>query len=280
MKILITGSEGFIAKDLIAKLKQEKNVIYTLDLGKSNYKNHYCIDLTNYEKILKKLTIKFDTIIHLAAQSDIEKSSKNPKKTILNNIIGTLNLLKFREKKNIKNFIFASSIYVNSDQGSFYRISKQTCEDLILEFNKRNKFNFSIIRYGSIYGKYAPSSNKINKLIKGFKNNSRQVINGKGNEVRRYIHVSDVSDLTIKIIKLKKPKFKFYEITGKKAYMFSTIVAQLHNITKLDPIHYNNIIPQGHYIRNPYNKSVYPIKKLSPKNDNTITKILELINKK
>ena len=55
-------------------------------------------------------------------------------------------------------------------------------------------------------------------------------------------------------------------------------MAQLHNITKLDPIHYNNIIPQGHYIRNPYNKSVYPIKKLSPKNDNTITKILELIN--
>tara|TARA_B110000444_G_C18789903_1_gene571927 strand:- start:331 stop:1194 length:864 start_codon:yes stop_codon:yes gene_type:complete len=279
-KILVTGSEGFIAKDLISKLKKDNYIVYTLDLKKNKSKYHFSLDLSDYEKIIKTITIKFDTIIHLASQSDIEKSLKDPSETIFNNIIGTLNILKLREKKNIKNLIFASTIYVNSDQGSFYRVSKQTCEDLIIEFNKRNKFNFSIIRYGSVYGKFAPFSNRINKVIEGFRNNKKQMIDGKGDEIRKYIHVSDVASLTIKIMELKKTKFKFYEITGKKPYKFSKLISQLEDKTKINPIHYNNIISEGHYIKNPYNKTIYPIMKLSPKNDNTVNKILELINNK
>lgn len=279
-KILVTGSEGFIAKNLISRLREHNYIIYTLDLKGKKSKYHFHLDLLNYTKLIKKITNQFDTIIHLASQSDIEKSFKKPEVTIFNNVIGTLNILKLREKKNIKNLIFASTIYVNSDQGSFYRVSKQTCEDLIIEFNKRNKFNFSIIRYGSVYGKFAPSTNRINKVIKGFRNNEKQIINGRGDEIRKFIHVSDAADLTIKIMELKKPKYSFYEITGKKSHKFSNIISQLKDKTKINPIYYNNIISEGHYIKNPYNRIRLPLKKLTPKVDNTINKILELINKK
>ena len=57
--------------------------------------------------------------------------------------------------------MFASTIYVYSDLGSFYRVSKQACEKIIEEYQREFNISYTILRYGSLYG---PRSNKTNGI--------------------------------------------------------------------------------------------------------------------
>mgnify|MGYP001318340064 CR=1 FL=1 len=55
-------------------------------------------------------------------------------------------------KNNVKKFVFASTIYVYSKQGYYYKCSKLSAELYIREFCKMNKLKYGILRYGSLYG--------------------------------------------------------------------------------------------------------------------------------
>ena len=63
----------------------------------------------------------------------------------------------------VKKYILASSIYANSSQGGFYRVSKQSSELMTAEYSKVFNLSFTILRFGSIYG---PRSNLNNGLLK------------------------------------------------------------------------------------------------------------------
>ena len=56
-----------------------------------------------------------------------------------------------------------------SEQGGFYRVSKLACEQYIQEFYKRFKLDYTILRYGSLYGAGASKDNTIQKIISNFK---------------------------------------------------------------------------------------------------------------
>ena len=90
-------------------------------------------------------------VYHLAGISDIGDAMISPIKTSKINILGTLNILEGCVKFRVKRFIFASTIYVLSKQGGFYKASKQSSEIFIEEYNKIHKLNFTILRVGSIY---------------------------------------------------------------------------------------------------------------------------------
>ena len=131
MKIIVTGGCGFIGIHLIKNLlKNTKHQILNIDnLGKSSMpewlnaykkKQRYSfvkLDISNQEKV-KKTIINFspDLIFHLAAESHVDDSIKNPKKTIKTNIFGTYNLLeasKLLLKKiqiRLKNFVLYISL--------------------------------------------------------------------------------------------------------------------------------------------------------------------------
>ena len=70
-----------------------------------------------------------------------------PHDTVNYNILGTVNLLELCKKYKVKRFVFASSIYVNSKQGGFYRSSKRAAEDYVEEYNQRYNLNFTILRF-------------------------------------------------------------------------------------------------------------------------------------
>ena len=113
LKILVTGGAGFIGGCLIRRLLNETNSIvfnldklsYASDLSSiencKNQKNHILlkVDLSNYKETEKAvLKANPDLIIHLAAESHVDRSIENAKPFIESNIIGTFNIL---EPKNI-----------------------------------------------------------------------------------------------------------------------------------------------------------------------------------
>ena len=121
---------------------------------------------------MKKLARWSDVkvIFHLAALSDLEDAMFKPLQTVRNNILGTVNILELARKFKVKRVIYAKSIYSTSIQGGFYRCSKRASEDYIEEFNKRYGLEFTILRYGSLYGPRSGLENGIfrvtNSIIK------------------------------------------------------------------------------------------------------------------
>ena len=126
-KALVTGSSGFIGSHIVDELKKNKIQVVLFDSVPSKYNldndKEIIGDLLNIDDI-KRAAEGCDVIFHLAAQADIQLSSETPLETVKNNIIGTQNLLEVARTNQINRFIFASTIYVYSKLGSFYKVSK------------------------------------------------------------------------------------------------------------------------------------------------------------
>jgi UDP-glucose 4-epimerase len=223
--ILITGANGFVGSFLKKELTKKYFVI-GLDIFNDSYKNKNYkflkIDLKKnfYFKLNK---FKIDTIIHLAAISKDKLFKEDIKDSYENNIISTLNLIKFAQIKNITNFIFASSEWVYGDHNknklltedtyinrskvkSGYGISKLICEDLIINsFNSNLIKNYVILRFGIIYGPRLQPASVVEGLIKEILKDDRIIINGSAKTSRKFIYINDLVNGIIKSINLKKP---------------------------------------------------------------------------
>jgi len=223
--ILITGANGFVGSFLKKELTKNYFVI-GLDIFNDSYKNKNYkflkIDLKKnfYFKLNK---FKIDTIIHLAAISKDKLFKEDIKNSYENNIISTLNLIKFAQIKNITNFIFASSEWVYGDHNknklltedtyinrskvkSGYGISKLICEDLIINsFNSNLIKNYVILRFGIIYGPRLQPASVVEGLIKEILKDDRIIINGSAKTSRKFIYINDLVNGIIKSINLKKP---------------------------------------------------------------------------
>ena len=137
MKILITGSSGFIGFNLALKLLKKKSINI---VGIDNHDNYYSVKLKNkrlnilkkYKNFsFKKIDIskrkqlmnflknkKFDYIFHFAAQAGVRFSFENPYKYIETNINGFVNLTDAIKNKP-KKFFYASSSSVYGDVKKF-----------------------------------------------------------------------------------------------------------------------------------------------------------------
>ena len=177
---------------------------------------------------------------------------RKPLETVTNNILGTVNILQLCKKYNVKRIVYASSIYSTSKQGSFYRISKKASEDYIEEYFKRYGLNFTILRYGSLYGSRSNIENGVFRILKNAIDNKKIKFYGNKQMVRKYIHVQDAAKATSSIIS-SKYKNKYINITGNKKQkvtnLFSIIIDELKISKKIRYL--NTINLTGHYTKSP-----------------------------
>ena len=204
-KILVTGSSGFLGSH-IADALFDNGYEVIFDNKASQFKKEgqteFIGDLLSYED-LDNASDGCDYIYHYAAQADIGMSTSNPVETVQSNIIGTQNLLEIMRKKDIRRIIFASTIYVYSELGSFYRVSKQSCEKLIEEYNNQFSIDYTVLRYGSLYGPRANEFNFIFDMLNQAINDKKIHRKGNGEEIREYIHVKDAAKISVLALNAK-----------------------------------------------------------------------------
>ena len=87
--------------------------------------------------------------------------------------------------------------YAMSNKGAFYGISKLTSEKVVEEYAKRNTMSYVVLRYGSIYG---PVTCIFYQVIKEVIQSEKIIHHGDGEEIREYVHVHDVSTLSVEVI--------------------------------------------------------------------------------
>src|SRR5262249_32982471 len=109
-------------------------------------------------------------------------------------------LLEAARVNQAERFVFASTVYVYSDAGSFYRVSKQACENYIEAYRERYGLNYSILRYGSLYGPRADERNAIYGFVKAALEKGKIHYGGRPEAVREYIHVADAARLSVEIL--------------------------------------------------------------------------------
>lgn len=169
MKCLVTGGSGFLGSHVADMLSAKGFQVTIFDKKKSPWikKNQKFIkgNLLNF-KNLEKVVKKNQVIFHFAALSDLNEALLKPLETVKFNILGTIYLLELSKKYKINRFVYASSIYVNSDQGGFYRSSKKAAEDYIEEYHRRYGIDYTILRYGSLYGERSNYNNGLKKIVK------------------------------------------------------------------------------------------------------------------
>ena len=231
-KILVTGSSGFIGSHVADALEEKGYQVVLFDSIPSKYKskNHkeFVGNILNYSDIEKAMK-GCCAVYHFAAQADIGSSSKIPSETINSNIIGTLNVLEAAKNCKINRFIFASTIYVYSQLGSFYRVSKQACEKIIEEYQRELGLDYTILRFGSLYGPRANDFNAIrNFLIHAIKE-KKIIRRGDGEELREYIHVKDAARLSVVALN-EKHKNKHLIITGNQQIKIKDLLKMIREI--------------------------------------------------
>ena len=253
MRILITGGCGFVGSNLADYLTLKGHKVTIYDLKKSKWLNSKQVFIKGslFSKNLTKAIKNQDVIYNFAAISDIDEAIKYPMKTANTNIIGTLNILELIKNKKIKRFVQASSIYVNSNNGSFYRCSKKASEEFIEEYSKLYGIKYSIIRYGSIFGERSDLKNGVYKLIhSGIKNNKISYYGFK-KSVRRYIHVQDVCRGSLKVLD-KKYENSHILLTGNKDIKVIDLMKIISERLKTDMIEFRNEKISGHYVKTPF----------------------------
>ena len=167
-RVLIIGGSGFLGSH-IADIFTKKNYNVTIfDKIRSPWvktKQKMIISNLSNAKKLEQAIRNSDLVYHFAAMSDIGDCLNNPLQSAQTNIFFTLKVLEFCAKYKVKRLVYASTIYVHSAQGGFYRISKQASELYIEEYNKRYSLDYTILRFGTVYGARSSKKNNLTKII-------------------------------------------------------------------------------------------------------------------
>ena len=202
-KVLVTGGAGFLGSHIADALSDIGHEVTVFDQVESPYlredQNFIKGDVRDAEKLVEQLS-GFDFVYHLAALADLNAAKNRPLDTVSINIQGTVNMLEACRINKVKRFVFGSTVYVYSREGSFYRCSKQACENYVEEYFNQFGLEYTILRYGSLYGRRTDMANGVYRLLKNFMDQDEMEHSGKSSDKRDYIHAYDAARLSASIL--------------------------------------------------------------------------------
>jgi UDP-glucose 4-epimerase len=257
-KALVTGGSGFLGSHIADTLTARGYAVTVFDRKPSPYiaKSQTMVvgDVRDAEA-LSAAASGAEVVFHLAGFADLNEARSRPRETAETNLVGTINALEASLAAGAQRFVFASTVYVYSRAGGFYRCSKQACEEYIEEFHRQFGLDHTILRYGSLYGPRADESNGVWRLLRQAAADGRIQHVGTAGDTRDYVHVEDAARLSVDAL---APEFvnQHLVITGPTGMtleslftMFSEILGRRVDVEYVAP-------PEGlydaHYRVTPY----------------------------
>lgn len=214
-KILVTGGAGFIGSHVADSLISSGHDVVILDDLSTGFKENvndkarfYQMDIRSpeVEKILEQG--KFDVLCHHAAQVDLRKSMREPVQDAEINILGSLKLIFYCLKYDVKKIIFPSSAGVYGEQDYFpakethplrpvspYAMAKLVVEKYLEFYHRSRGLDYVIFRYSNVYGpRQIPKGEAgvVGIFCENLLNDQEAKIYGDGKQTRDFVFIEDV----------------------------------------------------------------------------------------
>jgi len=255
MKAIVFGGSGFLGSHVADALTKAEYETVIFDTKKSPYlqKSQKMIVGNILDKKATEEAVRgCDVVYNFAGVADIEEAHQKPLETVENNILGTTIMLESCRKNEVKRFVFASTIYVYSDKGGFYRCSKQAAELYIEEYQRKFGLDYTILRYGTVFGPRADSRNSIYRYLKQAIESGKIIGGGTGDEIREYIHIRDVARLSVSILS-QEYRNQHVIISGHHSMCFKDMLYMIREILgNRVEIEFTGAKDEAHYNITPY----------------------------
>lgn len=254
-KILVIGGSGFLGSHVADFLTEMGHEVTIFDLKKSPWlKKNQNFILGNIldENLIDEVVKNHDVVYLFASIADIDEALHKPVETVEVNILGPVKILSACVRHKIERFNFASSVYVYSREGGFYRCSKQAVENYIEEYHRLYGLDYTIFRYGSLYGPRADKGNGLMNILKnGYKDGYISYI-GNPNSEREYIHIFDAAKASCLAVG-EDFKNESIILTGHERIIMKNLLLMIKEIFNYNTdIKFSEENYEGHYVKTPY----------------------------
>ncbi|HEU4780710.1 MAG TPA: NAD(P)-dependent oxidoreductase [Steroidobacteraceae bacterium] len=203
-------------------------------------------------KALQSAVAGCEVVYNFAALADLNEALDKPLRTVEVNVLGTVNALEASRLAGVQRFVYASTVYVYSREGGFYRCSKQAAESYVEEYQRTYGLDFTILRYGSLYGPRADESNGLYIIVrKALEQGSISYV-GDSESVREYIHVEDAARSSVVALG-EEFRNQSVVLTGSQPMRVLDLLKMLAEIMGIaGNVDFRDEKYAGHYVRTPY----------------------------
>jgi len=252
---VVFGGSGFLGSHVADALSARGHRVRIFDLRPSEYlrpdQEMVTGDILDPEAVCFAVA-GADYVYNFAGLADIDEAKDKPVETVKLNVLGNTHILEACRLARVKRYVFASTVYVYSESGNFYRASKQACERYIEAYHQRYGLKYTVLRYGSLFGRRADARNGIFRMLQSALTEGRIAYSGSGDEQREYIHVQDAADLSVRIL---EPEFENEHVvlTGPNHYRIRDVMQMVREMLGGKPeLLFRNERIEGHYTITPY----------------------------
>ena len=252
---IVFGASGFLGSHVAEALSTDGYRVRLFDRSPSSYQRHdqemIVGDVMNLEEVTKAAQ-GAAVVYNFAAIADIDEAHEKPLATAAVNILGNLNVLEAARLAGARRFIFASSVYVYSESGSFYRASKQAAERFIETYHDRYGLDYTILRYGSLYGRRTDARNGIYRMLHEAVEKRSITYRGSGEAIREYIHAEDAARMSVQVL---APEFanRHLVLTGQERMRIKDVMTMISEIMPWPiELHFDEANAVHHYEVTPY----------------------------
>ena len=257
MRCLVTGGAGFIGSNTVDELVRRGHDVVVLDnLSTGRASNLAAVktqinlveeSVTNLEAV-RRACANVHYVIHLAAQTSVPRSVKDPLETNLVNVDGTLNVLVAAREAGVRRVVFASSCAVYGVSASLpiresapaapispYGASKHVGEIYGRLFQEMGWLEFVALRYFNVFGPRQDPSSPYSGVLSVFSaallQGAQPTVYGDGEQSRDFVYVGDVVEANLLAAESKRAPGHVFNVGTGNRHTLNQTLAILEKIT-------------------------------------------------
>lgn len=231
MKILVTGGAGFIGSHLVRLLLALGHEVTVLDNLSTGVREHLPADGFAFwelddrapEARARIAAGRFDAIVHLAGQTMVDASIRDPHFDASENVLGTVNVLEAARSSGVKRVVFASTAaaYGNVEENmlplreelpleplSFYGLTKVMVERYLALYHDLYGLDYVVLRFANVYGERQGDKGEggvISIFAKRVAKGEPLTIFGDGGQTRDFIYAGDIANGIVRALTTEHP---------------------------------------------------------------------------
>lgn len=255
MAVTVFGGAGFLGSHVADQLSLQGHRVRIYDRKKSPWlredQEMVVGDVLDADAV-KTAVLGAEAVYNFAALADLDEALDRPLQCVLVNVLGNSHVLEACRGQNVKRFVYASTVYVNSREGGFYRCSKQASEQLVEEYQRAYGLDYTILRYGSLYGPRAGEQNGLFRIVRDALQTGVVRYQGHPESLREYVHVEDAARASVAALGADF-RNESVVLTGQEAMRVYDMLHMLAEIMDLTGrVEFVESQYKGHYVRTPY----------------------------